>query len=243
MLTRCQRLNKDCQPSEATRRRNAISKKPATKVDRLEEKLDGLVTLLKSAAQPTPLINNNGFMPTAAAQDQLTPESLQSRETTYEDAEPRVLESADVDKEKDFRPCPGGLSLHVPVISPETFYTASGTRSKTYHCPDSELCQLEPSAEEAEMYFVDYQEFKSPFFPVIIFPPSMTAIQLRRECPFVWLSIMAISSKSSEQQKTLSREIRLTIGREMLVEGKNNLDLLIGLLIYVAWHVFRLSCR
>lgn len=48
---------------------------------------------------------------------------------------------------------------------------------------------------------------------------------------------MSITSKSSVKQVALGREIRIMMGREILVEGKNNLDLLLGALNFVAWYV------
>ena len=96
---------------------------------------------------------------------------------------------------------------------------------------------FEPSINQAEAYLRNYQEVKHPYLPLIILPACVDAQQLRQERPFLWLCIMAISSKSSDQQKALGREIRLTVGREILLEGKNNLDLLLGLIVYTAWYV------
>ena len=67
-------------------------------------------------------------------------------------------------------------------------------------------------------------------------PDATTAHELRRDRPFFWLCIMSVTSKSSVQQKALGREIRITMGREILVEGKNNLDLLLGIIVFVAWY-------
>ena len=233
LVHRCTRLNKDCQPSEAIRQRKATSKKPASKVDRLEQKLDGLVTLLQSTPQTRETLPS-----IATVQDQLTPESLQSFAPTPADNDSRQV--LPVDKERDSRYCPGtGLSINVPVISPETVYSISGTRSTTYHGPDTTRASMdfEPSINQAEAYLRNYQEVKHPYFPLIILPACVDAQQLRQDRPFLWLCIMAISSKSSDQQKALGREIRLTVGREILLEGKNNLDLLLGLIIYTAWYV------
>ena len=211
-------------------------------MDRLEEKLDGLVTLLKSATQPGPSSKGSGPQLASGVQDQLTPESLQSLAPTPANVAPNDSEDFCVDKEPDLRYCPGGgLSLHVPVINPDTPYAASGTRSSTYHSSDASVAlKFEPSVEEAEAYLQAYRETKSPYFPLVLLP-ALNAQQFRQERPFLWLCIMAVSSNNSEQQQALGKEIRLTIGREMLLEGKNNVDLLLGLLIYTAWCVIILN--
>ncbi len=49
-VVRCRRLNRECRPAQSVRRRSP--RKPAvSKTARLEEKLDGLVSLIKAGAQ------------------------------------------------------------------------------------------------------------------------------------------------------------------------------------------------
>ena len=48
---------------------------------------------------------------------------------------------------------------------------------------------------------------------------------------------MAVASKSTEQQVALGKEVRLALGRKMLVEGDRSLDLLFGILVYTGWLV------
>lgn len=122
------------------------------------------------------------------------------------------------------------------VIDPDTSYTASGTRSATHHSPSLPSRGLEPSPEEAEDNLNLYKTQMMPSLPITIVSASISARRLHQDRPFLWLCIMAISTKSTEQQKALGREIRLSIGREMILEGKNNLDLLSGLITYTAWY-------
>ena len=63
----------------------------------------------------------------------------------------------------------------------------------------------------------------------------MTAQELRRDRPFLWLCLMSVASRSTVQQKALAKEMKITLGREILVEGKNNIDLLLGIILFVAW--------
>ena len=134
------------------------------------------------------------------------------------------------------RRSPNGLRLHSPITAPDTAYVNSGTRSTTYHCPNNSVAYgLEPSSDEADECLSRFRSQMAPFFPFIIVQESTNARDLRGERPFLWLCIMSISSKSTAQQMALSKEMKITVGREMLVEGKNNMDLLLGLLVSVAW--------
>ena len=78
---RCLRLHKDCQPSSNSRA-SKVKKRPTTKTARLEEKLDGLVSLLTAASQPQ--VEQDGAQTQveaspALAQFGASPESLESR--------------------------------------------------------------------------------------------------------------------------------------------------------------------
>jgi hypothetical protein len=94
-----------------------------------------------------------------------------------------------------------------------------------------------PSREEAEEFFQIFQTHMLGSLPFIKFPPSMTAKQLHNEQPFLWLCIMAAASNSSSQKRALGREIRVTLGREVWLESRNSLDIVLGLLTYLNWYV------
>lgn len=251
-ICRCRRLNKDCQLSATTRKRKTPTRKSGTKVDRLEEKLDGLVTLLKSTVQPTPLSAENETGSTDAVHNQLTPESMGSLDPSvreddgHEHSSCRDIAALTTStyKEQIARPCLSGMLRNGPVIGPETSYAAYGTRSSTFHSPDATRSSgHEPTLEEADEFLDIFKAQMIQYSPFIIIPVATTAQELRSERPFLWLCIMAIATKSTEQSKILGREIRLAIGREILLEGKNNLDLLIGILAYTAWYVFLANCH
>lgn len=234
---RCRRLNKDCQPLQTVRKRKTVSRPSAAKTERLEEKLDGLYRLLQSSTSSTSVSSVGQTVPvsTAPNSNQPSPQSLQSGVTSPENG-------------GDFNPysiqpqnwsCPSinGLRQHSPTNAPDGGYVTSGTRSTVYHCPDSSLVSdFEPSPDEAEECLNIFRQHMATYFPFIMVPDATTAHELRRDRPFFWLCVMSVTSKSSVQQKALGREIRITMGREILVEGKNNIDLLLGILVFVAWY-------
>lgn len=116
--------------------------------------------------------------------------------------------------------------LHAPSIT-------SAASSKV-----SPSSTFEPTLKEAEDSLNRFRNEMSKHSPVIILPASTMSQELRLERPFLWLCIMAISSKSSEQQVALGMEVRLTLGWKVLLEGEKSLDLLLGALTYVAWYLF-----
>ncbi|PYH65324.1 Zn(II)2Cys6 transcription factor domain-containing protein [Aspergillus vadensis CBS 113365] len=94
----------------------------------------------------------------------------------------------------------------------------------------------EPTLSQAEEYLSIFVTQKLPYLPFVYFPPGTTAQQLRSDRPFLWLCIMAVTSKSPSQRRTLCDRIRETVAQRMVHDcyGRD-LDFLLGLLVYIAW--------
>ncbi|MCJ1399412.1 hypothetical protein MMC11_002614 [Xylographa trunciseda] len=101
----------------------------------------------------------------------------------------------------------------------------------------------EPSLVEAEEYLLNFQTYKSKYFPFIYIPASTSAQQLRQERPFLWLGIMTVGSKSTSQQQRLGSRIRQTIAQEMVVQSAKNVDLLLGLLAFIGWANYQVHSK
>lgn len=71
----------------------------------------------------------------------------------------------------------------------------------------------------------------------MVFPASATSYDLYRERPFLWLSIMAITNRSTAKRELLDVEIRRIIGVRLILEPERNIDLLLGLMVYAAWYI------
>lgn len=216
---------------ETVRRRKAVNKPSATKTQNLEEKIDGLFRLLQSSASTAPTAELPAGASNASTSAQPSPESLES-----DIADPRGPGASGAQWPNSSRPSLDGVRLNSPTIAPNAAYVTSGTRSTIYQCPDfSPMSGLEPSPDEAEEILGSFRPHMATYFPFIIIPESTTAQELRRFRPFLWLCMMSVASKSTCQQKALAKEIKITMGKEVFVEGKNNIDLLLGMMVFVAW--------
>lgn len=219
-LSECHRLNKECRPSVTVRKRNA-KRSASSKIAQVEEKLDGLVSLLKSATQSTPIVADPN---STATWDVGSDNDIQVNSTTPSHGQ---IEGSRNGVSCDFLPDP------TPLISSTT-----GSESPSCHSLTSAVpCAFEPSPYEAEEYLGIFRTQKSKYFPFIYIPSTISAQQLLQERPFLWLCIMATSSKSTSQQLALGSKIRHILGRKMLLEYEKNLDLLLGLLAYIGWYV------
>ncbi|KAJ5781748.1 uncharacterized protein N7518_010231 [Penicillium psychrosexuale] len=73
------------------------------------------------------------------------------------------------------------------------------------------------------------------FLPLIHIPATTTAGDLKRQSPFLWRCISAVESKHTARQATLCVRIRELAGKRLLVDCDKSLDLLQGVLVYLAW--------
>lgn len=73
-------------------------------------------------------------------------------------------------------------------------------------------------------------------FPFVILSPTMSLDYLRRDKPFLLLSILLFAEDSNiKLQKILELELRETLSRKAVVKGERSLDLLQGILVYLIW--------
>jgi hypothetical protein len=229
---RCHRLNKECQSPPAVRKRRIVKNTTATKTARLEEKLDSLVSFLHSAAQSLPVGAGN-IVPTA--QVQLSPESLRPQHSYPKGGRSHYSEAIQIPREAICYPV-DDLGLHPPILLRATSNVAMQSVSRnvpTNYIPRG----FEPPMAEADENLKTFRTCRLKHFPFINWPESVSSQELRQERPFLWFCIMAVSSKSSVQQMAFGEEIRSILGRQVLVESEKTLDLLLGLLTYLAWYV------
>ena len=261
---RCERLNKQCQPAVSVRKQRTARKASTHATTRLEEKLDGLVSLLTSGAQPNSQITaqpdaHPTVHPTtggAAAEHQQSPGSTALGghsgsvpgylHPTANEIDPNhhvFLESPDISLSD---PRTGRLSDKESnkdvLVHPPTNFFKSGRNappssvSTAYHTPDgSNINDLYPSADEAEKLLNVFQTQMLGHFPFMKMPAYSSSHHFRAEHPFLWLCIMAVTSKSTEQQLAFGKEVRLSLSRKMLVESERSLDLLFGILVFTGW--------
>jgi len=121
----------------------------------------------------------------------------------------------------------------VPFLTPPS----DNITGSPYNPPTSDFDTCgEPRPVEAAEYLINFQTYKSKQLPFLYIPSTIRAQQLRHERPFLYMCIMAVSSKSTSQQQALVRKIRQTVAQEIVVQCESNIDLLLGLLIFIGWY-------
>jgi hypothetical protein len=84
---------------------------------------------------------------------------------------------------------------------------------------------------------IGFYKTKAANFPFVLIPPNMSLDSLRRERPFLLLCILTYTAAlNAKLQSQLDLEVRETLSRKVVVNGETSLDLLQGILVYLAWY-------
>lgn len=217
-------MNKDCQPSIPTRRRNHTKKTPGSRTAHLEEKLDDLVSLIRSQSAA------KGVNDTAHT----IPIPIPNPDTVLG------------------QPHPGSQVVTVPSISSESTANkavASNPHTSEMWCIDNVAERASPASggpgseydhyipnDIAEDNVARFRHVSLRFAPIVYLPPPMTSNKLRQTRPLLWLSIMGCTTRSLKEAHAIGNQIRQIISHKVLLASERSLDLLQGLLVFLTWY-------
>ncbi|KAI2464462.1 putative C6 transcription factor [Annulohypoxylon bovei var. microspora] len=216
---RCHRLNKQCRPSDSLRRRNVQKNHNSTaRIAQLEGRLEGLISLLQSVAKSPD---------SSDALRKVLDESLAGH--SQPGVEPQVT-------------TPSLISNNVPEFpstinadgdtasSPLATSLPSGTSNQS---SANSLYGL--STDEADAYLTVFRSQMLKHLAFIHIPLDITAKKLGETRPFLLRAIIAVVSPSTQQKMVRGKELKRILAQNALVENQSSLDLLLGLLTYIAW--------
>lgn len=94
---------------------------------------------------------------------------------------------------------------------------------------------MELSLKSAEAYLENFRTNVLYHLPFLTISLAETASKIQNERPILWLSIMAVASKKSDEQVLFSRISREIFGTEAYIRGSRTLDSLQGVLVSATW--------
>ena len=236
---RCHRLKKQCISHERPNRKRTRISKPTyvlrldflypsatevhfRRVAQLEQKLDGLVTLLTSNQSTLPARSPNQLSTVILPR---SPVSLDSNAST---AGPSTATPSSINLDR-------GPS-DVKNLTSET--VSHGV------VPDNMVgaVSMDPDEQEAESMLLEFQQNMTEQFPFVVIRPDITSQSLQYERPMLWKAIMvAASHKNSDRQLALGAELVEDLVTRLLFRAEKSLELLQALLISIAWYNSLLS--
>lgn len=90
--------------------------------------------------------------------------------------------------------------------------------------------------KESEKLLSCFQEML-PYFPFIIIPPETNEKSMSQEKPFLFLAMITAASFTYQPrlQTTLDAQFRAALSSEVIIGGRKSLEIIQGLLVYLAW--------
>jgi hypothetical protein len=196
-------------------------------VEKLEEKLDGLVNLLRINREAEAA----GKPPTPAHHVEVdgSNQTIRSISISASSSDPAHKEPCDF--QQQLIPPSQNLSAepHWGPPAAVTDLSAPPTNGSG-----------EIGDEEANSILSIFRNEMCPAFPFIVIHKSTSAQDLRRDRPFLSLSILAVASRNGVQQMELGKLVMKQLAERMFVNGERNMDLLLGVLTYAGWCVTEL---
>ena len=191
------------------------------RVAEMEEKLDGLMALLASrqAGKET--------SPSESSSAPSQPPAAVSPPETALQAFPHPISSSvssvSFSRSDDFR-----SQQSMPVFTFPAFDQFNDVISRGIISTNQ--------AEKSIRYF----QSRALHFPFVLVPPKMSLDALRRERPFLLLSLLSFAAHHNEKlQLRLELELRESLSKRVIVNCEKSLDVLQGVLVYLAWCVSR----
>ncbi|KAL2059766.1 hypothetical protein VTL71DRAFT_10150 [Oculimacula yallundae] len=232
---RCSRLRRPCEPAvprapSQPRKRKVLEVDNLGKhrVKKLEEKLDGIVTLLKATKDPatpqcTSSSSNIRHASHGASQEQ-------SQLPQLPDSGSYVPESAEIWNERLFY---GGtirqrfalIGSYNPSIDPPANLTQ----------PTFDLIGTDLGVDDPEKLLYIFRNEMNPNFPFISIPDSTSIDIMRKDQPSLLIAILAVTSRASSNQLMLGKLLMQQFADRIVVKGERNMDLLLAILTYAGW--------
>ncbi|KAI0160957.1 putative C6 transcription factor [Hypoxylon sp. FL1284] len=91
------------------------------------------------------------------------------------------------------------------------------------------------SMEEADAYLDFFRTHMLRQLAFFYIPPNVSAAQLRQERPFLFRAIIAVTVPTLQEKVAQGRELKRVLAQSALLENQASIDLLLGLLTYIAW--------
>lgn len=237
-FNRCHRLKKHCEPSVTVRKRNG-RRQVGSRTAQLEEKLEDLVSLLRTQSTPV--------KPPAAGRSAPIPANERSHldlwANTPAPSQSETAPAGSSDERSDSNPGartpPGGPQTPAAIFG-AAFSPGLFNHQATVPVPISSMIQspwMPTTLRQAEEQLTLFRDRYLQCFPCIYIPPDMTSEQLREEKPFTWFTIMMMSCQTSSLQYGMGSVWQRIISQKIVVEHEKNIDLLQGMVIFLAWSV------
>lgn len=91
---------------------------------------------------------------------------------------------------------------------------------------------------EAQLILDVFRNEMAPYFPFVVIPATVSLEDLKQNKPFLLLSVTMVGCRHNKaRQSCMATAFGEILSQRVVVKGEPSLDLLQGLLVYIAWLV------
>ncbi|KAA8645767.1 uncharacterized protein ATNIH1004_007186 [Aspergillus tanneri] len=205
----CFRLKKKCQPSDSVRRRDTQRAEDFdTRIAQLEGKMETLLAAMQSVVSSP---GSSVEIPQILNEENIPPSMSTSKSILVNTTSTNLSFS-----EGPFPTAPP----HINSFSPSHHHSLNSS---------------DISLSEAEECLNFFRSRMLPCFPFINLGPDITAWHLRQDRPFLFQAIVTVTTFSTQKKLAQAEELKRLLFTSALLNVQSNIDLLLGLLTYLAW--------
>ncbi|KAL4982878.1 hypothetical protein BDW68DRAFT_194892 [Aspergillus falconensis] len=89
----------------------------------------------------------------------------------------------------------------------------------------------------------DFRSNRLPYLPFMYIPHACPAAEIKAEYPFLWRALVTLHCKDMVRRAALREELKATAARALMVDCQRSMDLLFGIIVYLAWMGFERQPR
>jgi hypothetical protein len=170
------------------------------------------------------------------------------------DRKPDIIEEEPADFEEQSRKPDASISIAITsAVSSEFIGSGSSPGSKSPHddhtpqdwsppafSPDTDVVERGIlTMEEADQLFQSYNNDLTQYYPTVVFPPEVSAADLRRTKPTLFLAVISAAAAKVDPHlySILNTEVLSAYAHRTVVKSEKSLELIKAMIITTVWSV------
>ncbi|CAK7566229.1 MAG: hypothetical protein SEPTF4163_004167 [Sporothrix epigloea] len=232
--------------AKCIRSNEKLGSKCDRKTDQLEERLNGLVDLLRATGELPTGVNvtassasTDSSGPRPESTSTVSPYNPPSVPSATHNGSGQSARTSAVRSPSEIQDTRRLRDIHFDTAAPPPMIPS------TYNAFAPPACICRPEAGETitdavesdDVLLSKFREHMHPLLPVVVLPANISAAQLAAAQPFVFLAVKTVASvENYRSMQGLMYQVISHVADYMLMRAERSLDLLQGLLIILAWY-------
>lgn len=121
------------------------------------------------------------------------------------------------------------------IVNVDSVGVMPNSQREPLSCLFDDLSSFTIPDKRAQEQLAIFRDRFLPNFPFVFIPSNTNSSDLRHQRQFLWFVIMSLTTSSADEQSAMGNIIRRVISQRIVGEHEKDLELLLGLICYLAW--------